>query len=72
MNQDFSERELDELMAMFQDNPHWHAKSLVKAIPYLVSEIRRRRGTNGPTNERDRRIDYRKVNNGNRSYNNRR
>lgn len=73
--QDLTERELDEIMAMFQDGPAWHSERLVTAIPYLVNELRRRRGTNGPSYERDRRNTYpprNSGNNNNQRYGNRR
>lgn len=41
-----SDRELDEVSAYIEDGLIWHSEKLLKAMPYLVSELRRRRGTN--------------------------
>jgi len=62
-----TERELDEVLALHQDNAKWHSERLLNVIPLLVSEIRKLRGTTGPTMERDSRIDYRKYNRNQRS-----
>lgn len=59
--QDLTERQLDEILAMYQDGPAWHSERLVTAIPYLVNELRRRRGTVGPTEQRDSRNTYPKT-----------
>lgn len=64
---ELTERELDEVMALFQDGPLWNSKRLTDAIPFLVAELRKRRGTEGPTQERDRRNTYPRVQNGTQS-----
>ena len=58
---ELTERELDEVMALHQDHPYLNSERLLKAIPFLVAEVRKHRGTTGPTEEKDNRIDYKRV-----------
>lgn len=64
-NYELTERELDEVMALFQDHALWNSQRILPAIPYLINEIRRHRGTSSPTSERDRRNTYPRNNNRN-------